>query len=169
MKKQDQTYKKLIAGIIIGVGLLVAVLSLAAYNYSNKLKSISINIDSPKNEDSQKRYSMVIRDNGCEYEITNLKSNSTEKKDCTVIKDGFSKIQSDFNKYSVLDKLQTASYINTDGTDQGGVYTFVVELNNGDQYKLVVNNQFLSSVEPFLNTLGLNVPKLSDLGLVGQY
>lgn len=157
-----------IIGILIIVGLLVAGLVYSQNRYSNKLKSISVEVYSPPIEGGQILQKIVITKDGCSEVVTNIDNNEVKYPECSVLKGGFGKIQEDANKYSLTDKLQTPSLKSLEDIKKGGVYNVTAELNNGDKYSLELDSQFVSTMQPFFKNLQLYAPNLSSYGLVEQ-
>jgi len=166
MQNNDLATKKLIAGILIFVTLLVGVLLIAQNSFSQKLKSITITTNSgPVSPEFQQTSVFELTDKSCSITTTKTASSETVTNPCNLQSDKFSMIQKDIYNYSVIDKIIANKQDAQKSLIGGPSYNISVTLNNGQTYSTDSNTNFTEGIQPLLDSLNLYVNNFSELGI----
>lgn len=158
--------KKLIAGILIFVALLVGVLLIAQNSFSHKLRSITITTNSgPVSPEFQQTTVFELTSTSCSITVTKTISNEATSTACNLQADKFGAIQKDIYTYSVIDKIMANKQDAQKPLIGGPSYTISITLNNGQTYTTEANSSFTESIQPLLDDLNLYIDSFSDLGI----
>jgi hypothetical protein len=166
MPNNNSAAKKLIAGILIFVALLVGILLIAQNSFSHKLRSITITTNSgPVSPEFQQTSVFELTSTSCSITVTKTISNEVTSTACNLQADKFGTIQKDIYTYSVIDKVLANKQPSQLGPLGGPSYTISITLNNGQTYTTESNANFTESIQPLLDDLNLYVDNFSDLGI----
>ncbi|MEI6581510.1 MAG: hypothetical protein WCN86_01395 [bacterium] len=166
MPNNNSAAKKLIAGILIFVALLVGILLIAQNSFSHKLRSITITTNSgPVSPEFQQSSVFELTSTSCSITVTKTISNEVQSTPCSLQADKFGALQKDIYNYSVIDKIMANKQDAQKPLIGGPSYNISVTLNNGQTYSTKSNVNFTEGIQPLLDSLNLYVNNFSELGI----
>jgi len=166
MNNKNNTVQYAIFAIVSFVFVLVGIFIYVQKTYSNKVKSVKVSVNSgPVSPEFQQTQSILITKDSCTFTTVKTVSKQTTTDPCSVQAGKFEQIQQDISTYGVIDKIIANQKDSENDLLGGKKYSFQVTLKDGTTFSTEADNNFIQSIEPFLDNLNLYVPQFSRLGL----
>ncbi len=151
----------LIAGIVMFVFVLLALMLVAQQSFSHRIKQVTLTKSSSSvSPEFYESTQVTISSGSCKVVVSKYNApEQTEK--CSIDDEDFSKIKSAIYSYRVVDKMIANS--SESGLIEDKKLSMTIELQDGTTFTAILDSQFVEDMAPFFEEIQLLVPELGKV------